>query len=1563
MSQKRQSVQAMLRISKKNIRKFLRAAKKQLIYLVRTTFRINRNRETANAGFILPTVAMVSIVVVLLTIAIMFRSFDRAKNASNVRVNEAVINAATPAIDRARAKINKLFEDKRLPRATPADSVLYETLTNNINEYTFGDETKLRLVSGTDESLTAWRFPVDTDNNGKFDSYTLYGIYFRNPPLSGSQYTRARNPLESRTQPMAANNGEAGCEDTFGTSATLVGINGWFRFSSRLKKAFFVYTATVPITTTATIPTATATNYEVYKGNKGFSAVEYQQDRVQIPVINNAVLYEDDLELTPGADFKLNGRVFTNSNLLVGSDGADITLHQISSKDSCFYEPDNAKVIVGGNIGIGRFTNAGDLNNGAIVHLFNGTGNVSTSQIKDHKTVTDNPSLIAYNSLAYVQRINRLVAAQIAIDNDGDTDPTEVKEGIQKTKNELGLDSYTTEEEERFRTEQLQLYFQRRTRRVPYREVAFGGDALGTYATTTPLQGSGDTLRPINIWSFPTNPANGKVGTGYAGLTLALNGTNKLYPSATEPTRLQTTYGGKEQYLGDRISVGNNLPQLWFKGGVFVGPNATDTQSITGINWDNPTTPTVPRTRRSLVETLADVGSTDRDGVWEQAAATVPDNPQEPIGGLRVITGAGIYLPEGYTTTGKNDTTDTTYDLAKAGTIKIWSDMMPVASSTATSPSSTVDPTIILPNALTPYLRMRATAVYHYKSTGYNEDTPVPIACVSSYYDPTSENLARNKSGLADVSPVDRLTTQPYNTALNTNAGNSHNGIVYGAPNKAVSDYQNVLNYQAQLKYPNGRWVNEPLKTALAKTAANRTIAEQSAIDAEICALQIFDGSIPAPSTPLPIPHGAIQEVAFLDARQVKAVHNDLTPGVETFTNAAGFCPQASGDCPLGIPAANKAQVPAAADYDLPLRDRQPLEIRATVLNIGQLRTTAIGGTTPSQEYLLPNSGIIYATRNDALIDASSALTDATAKKSESTVDYKLDPTRRPNGIMLLNGSEIWREEDYRDAEKGLILTTNLPVYLKGDFNLHDEQEFTTALTDDWGNFYTRAKSTRNPNFACRPNDLRLPNCTTGDKWRPASILADAITALSNNFRLGFRNEGDYDLNNNLGDSESITALKNVGFFANTFATNASWYNTGATLRGYPKDLESTPNAFQGSTYVNNFVTPIQRRATFNEYLMEICPKLPVSACTADDWYVNYDAPGSANNIRLWKPTGDTTSNVLLTDGTVPASSLNAGTTVDAPATGLLRYPRRVAFKRLSSTDPLTNGILVLDNNTTFKRPTPLGIDSSGNVAEYPYGASNTNNPRVVTNNNALWFKTTTNTTNPRTDTNNDPVVASGKVLVLANETLNPTKDSHPRLLPVLQVDAPFGTPPSSSSTDVGTNSNSNWLQVATETTFNVIMAAGDTPARPTEDNGGLHNFTRFLEHWNPTSTNVKARINGSFMQLKKSAYATASFTTSLEGAANSLLYQIGINGGRGSFYLPPERQWGYDVGLLSQSPDLFAQKLVTIPPDKPDEYVREVGRDDIWVATLLCAKDTKGTTSTSDDTFAIDSDQYGTCP
>ncbi|AVH66826.1 hormogonium polysaccharide biosynthesis protein HpsA [Nostoc sp. 'Peltigera membranacea cyanobiont' N6] len=1561
MSRKLQLVKAIQKNFKQISKQFLSTINKQIIWLLRALFGNRRRRNSENAGFLLPTVAMVILVVVLLTTAILFRSFERSKNASNVRVNEAVLNAAAPALDRARAKLDKLFDDRRLPRATPSDTALETTLRTYLNEYSFGDETQLNVNYGSETALpTAWMFPIDTNNNGKFDTYTLYGIYFRNPPITSGSYSRARNPLEARTPPMTSGSISNGCQDTLGTSATLVGSTGWFNIAGKLKKSFFVYTANVPITSQP----ADTTNYETFTGNKGFSGLEYQQDRVQLPLVNNAVVYDDDVELTPGTLFNLNGRILTNSNFLTGSNGNTVTLYQVSSKNSCFYDDENAKIIVGGNLGAGLFTSdTDDASNTTVVHLFRGLGadpeTSSGVNVKDNKSVTGTANKIAYNSLAYVQRINLLVQAQAA--NAASTDPQEVKDGITQQLKVLNLDTSTasTDLQASIRNNQLGLYFKKRTRRVPYAEIAFAGNALGTYTLTTVLGlSSGDSLRPPDTWVYPFDPADGKTRTNYANLTLKANTSDstKLLPSATEPTRQRQV--GKEQYLGDRILLGNNLPGLWWNGTTFIGSDSTDTQSITGINWDDPST--ANRNRRSRVQQLADLGTVDRDGDWEASAATIPSTPQDSVGGLRVVTGAGIYLPS-------NLTVSSSQANFTAAATQIWSDMMPVPSETATVGTS-VDARDVtggfdystIQVSSQPYLRMRATAVYHYQASGYSQTSPTPIACISSYYDPTNTTTAHNLNSLPSATiPLPATTAFIYDQAAN---GLSNNGIVYPAPTKTVSDYQYLLNYEASLKYLNGRTVNEVLKNSLAKAASSRTLSEQSAIDTAICAIQILDGTLSPSASPV-IPHGAIYETAFLDARQIKAIHKDVSasnPGVETFTNGDGV----NGDG-TGIVAS------PSTDYELAKETRQPLEIRATVLDISRLRTTY--GTATPQEYLIPNSGIIYATRDDALLDLSTAsgitaIDTATqiqnkkdTQKSSSPVDLKLDPTRRPNAIMLINGNPIWRTSDYRDGEKGLILASNLPVYIKGDFNIHSQEEFTTALASDWSNFYSRTASTRNTQFACRKNDTRLPGkcLPNGDAWRPASVLSDAITLLSNNFQFGYRSDGDYDLNNNLGDSTSITAFRKNGFALinrsgvvvttnNANVINAAWYDTSTAA---PSSTSIK------SSYLNNFVTPIQRvkntttssdnsqplitaPVAVPEYLMEYCPKLPVSACTdpINDWVI---APGITASSAIGQSFSLTT--------------YKAGTSAQLPVdSNNKRYPRRVAFKRDDST-----GNVLLDHS----KPIILGI-KGGLIKDFPIynfasGADARPDPKI----NGLWFRTTT--------ANDDT-----QPLQVTLGTVSPSTDQ-PILSPVLQIQAAFDkedvSPTSDRDRRIGPNNKqgSYWLQWATPTTFNLAAAGGDTPARTTEDNGGLHNFVRFLENWDPlyddlTKANA-ATISGSFIQRTRSAYATAPFTAFLTNSASitsDTVYPIANSNGQIPFYLAPKRQWGYDVALLSQSPDAFSQKLAITPDDKPNEYFREVGRDDVWVKALLCAKKANTSVPPAFTVPAIDSDQIPTsCP
>ncbi len=832
----------------------------------------------------------------------------------------------------------------------------------------------------------------------------------------------------------------------------------------------------------------------------------------------------------------------------------------------------------------------------------------------------------------------------------------------------------------------------------------------------------------------------------------------------------------------------------------------------------------------------------------------------------------------------------------------------------------------------TPYLQMRATAVYHYKSAGYDAQNPRPIACVSSYYNPTNSITASNTKNFKGlVLPPAAGIPQVEEKDIPTNLGLtkddlSNNGIVYppppsGDPN---SKERAVLEYQAQLKYPNGRLIDDGLMArALAKTAANRTLSEQSAIDAQLCAIRIgypdyYAGFTPVTSNPV-IPHGAIREITFLAPREVKA--NSLNP------------------------------LQNAAQYDVPVKDRQIIETRATVLDLDLLRKKTIGAGGPAQEYLLPNSGLIYATRDDALPDQSDFVNpDGTnnlnGSLANSALDFKVDPTRRPNAIMLVNGSELLRVEDYRDAEKGFILATNLPAYVKGNFNLHTKEEFTQKLTlPGWNNFYTR--STKDPNFACRPKDpKRLENgvdtCPVGDKWRPATVLADVVTLLSGNFIEGFRNQGDYDWSDQSGwedvtvnPAPVVPTADNFRKFSfipkdisldgystvNNFVTQAPWADNTANSR---------PRGDYFNSYLNNFVTPIALRVRPGAYLTEVCPVKNVNKLTGTgtvslqgsaDQTVNVATYCSnPNNWTIQTSCGNGGGNtnekgqIVGKNGDPDNNRLKTGYVFDDPETFKTENnkgpkcfdddaPRRIAFAR--------------NADGTLKTPVQaLGVNTNGKVAEF-------------------------NFLNPGNNILQPPNNVS---IPLLNPVVNPAGNITALNPPILQLKHPQATP-----TNLTANGNAaqgdNWLQIGQETTFNLIVAAGDNPIRPkvtvnnenvdSEDNGGLHNFVRFMQYWDGVNTNIL----GSFIQVKKSLYATGPFQTSFTTNGNDPRnYRISISSGIGTGYTAPRRQWGYDVALLSQSPDLFAQKLV-LGSNSPSEYFREVSRDDKWVEYLLCGK------------------------
>lgn len=1356
MSTRKQPTNFVQRLLKRVWRSF-NVLFKTLLNGVLRGLRVSKRRSRqSQAGFVLPTVVMVLLVVALLTTAIVIRSFDRAKNASNFRVDQAVLNAATPALDRAKAKIERLLspDENRLAGSPPGEG---KSIADNGTisyvlsqpQYTFGDETQLKLVYNNPNAdppnndpakqtlETVWKFPIDTDNNGKYDTFTLYGIYFRNPPIEANgNPKRARTPVEARALPQATGAGGT-CAANSGGSAS--STDGWYQTDGQLKKAFFVYVANVPIAQAdiAQIPAAGQTKYEPYKGNKGFSALEMQEDQARISLDNNAVWYDDDLVISNVPTFRVNGRIHTNSNLMVSTGGEPILFYQVSATESCYYTRENGVITVGGNVLAGNIASGTNSTSKQVeVHRYPSTANEYIDDSPANATTTTIPSEAASNIGAYDKRLNGLV--QCALSSYGtqaatDTNvngfagfPVEVKNDFSSK-----YDSTNPSSGKSILTQVLNSYFAKRIRRVSYKEVPFGNNPYVPYADLTAACATmGSPINPPTAWMSQIPPAQPDANVPPVLSKLA----------TTDPPVPPT---GPENLIGDRISVGNALPTQWLKS---APPSATyakkgEAQTVTGA------TGTGPKQRVSQAQQLDDLGDTSRGGFWEEAAAysgNAAKNYQELAGGLRIVTGAGIYIDgeamrngEGTGKRGVNSFLPDPPTVAQLKEIAAKDEngvKLPPEIQNATAPTNLV----VWPDTMPMFrwdkqptnttglydwaagevkrgdLQMRATVVYHHAVDKGTDQKP--IACVATFYDPTNADTAQNAVVYGAGNQLPDLKT--------TNFGTSVNGIAFSASDleglRAGSN-NDVLKRQANMIFPNGRWVNKPLKDALAKLqsasgdVSKLTLNEIASIDAANCALLILYNPTPVNNSLVPL--GAIQERTFLDARQIKAIHkrNTNKEGTPlkrvdgtTDVNRETFLEDITDPAKLKIAElgslapidpATKKESSLPPEYSLPIEQRQPLEIRVTQIDLDKLRTTVVAsgtgsGITNDTEYMLPNTGIIYATRDDALIDVSDP-------DGGSATDFKLDPTRRPNGIRLINGKTLSRgtSNTNRLAEKGLILASDLPVYIKGSFNLHAapnpsgsptfREEFTSLLPDGFTKTQFYGRTGLDKSFACREGSGCLG---AGDQWRPARILADAVTLLSGTFRDGYRQEGDFDLNNNIGNLAVEDRLKS-GFWWNNFVTTNPWYGTD----GYPTDLDPATGTQDRSSYLTNGVTPIQRRVNFPEYKMEICRKFPVSECTPTDWTLQ----GAGTTAP---PTADP-----------PVTPLDTARFVDP---GDRLFPRRVAFQR-------QGGLLAVDPNG---QPIPLGVivdpadATKTKIQPYPYGGT-----PPAAQNNALWFATTAN--------------------------------------------------------------------------------------------------------------------------------------------------------------------------------------------------------------------------------------------
>ncbi|HEY9809913.1 MAG TPA: hormogonium polysaccharide biosynthesis protein HpsA [Halomicronema sp.] len=342
---------ALQRLSREIFNLFKRVSRQLMQWLLRSYLVLNRLRS-AQAGFVLPTLALMMIVVFLVVAAVMFRTFSRNTQVIRDYQTQQVANAASPALDRAKAKIEFMFRAGAWPGNPPNEAALENIMGED--QYDFpGEERVTSQQLGLDSSVTpnVWRYTSDqnTPNDPSDDVTTIYGILFRtrrevgsvnysissqdgNPAYLSRDADKANRWLV-RNGPLATTilNSNPSCNRA--GSSGLVDEAGWVQGNgtATLYKNIQVYAVSIPTNNTT---------------NKSISTVQYQQDRISERGNKWGAWFRYDLEAYPGQAVNWNGAMHSQGSIFLssGSTGS-FRSYLISSPSSCFFTPETSSKI------------------------------------------------------------------------------------------------------------------------------------------------------------------------------------------------------------------------------------------------------------------------------------------------------------------------------------------------------------------------------------------------------------------------------------------------------------------------------------------------------------------------------------------------------------------------------------------------------------------------------------------------------------------------------------------------------------------------------------------------------------------------------------------------------------------------------------------------------------------------------------------------------------------------------------------------------------------------------------------------------------------------------------------------------------------------------------------------------------------------------------------------------------------------------------------------------------------------------------------------------------------
>ncbi|MFS8775876.1 hormogonium polysaccharide biosynthesis protein HpsA [Synechococcus sp. W65.1] len=1115
-------------------------------------------------GFVLPVAILIVLVLSLVTVGLLTRSTQRTIQTQVERAEQTVSRQLNAAIDRARAKIDYLVRDRRLPVSAPTDEQFTSALLNDgevvpaeaSDPYTLPDEERFLLTYTARvpdpqnpgrrievrRQAPAWWFLVDTDNNGLNDSVTAYTIlHARRAPVEGrdrlegfegniSDTERARR-LVIRSGPLQGS-ALAGCTDSPAGQTVNPNVGDWFQVGSSLQKPFQVYAVTLPI------EGADSTT-------RAISALQFQQDRKRDLLNKWGVFSRGDVEFffTPG--YNWNGAIYAGGSLFFryGSNNL-FRAFTISSEQSCFYMPrENSEITAFGELVAGAIGYAGQ--------------QVSDTLIFDvHSGEQDKaPEVLArLNNQNFDSVQNQVEPENVALD------PLELHLfGRMRSRG-----SYAQDAEGLARSPLNGRIkaggFRSTTDQVcpPYVDDVYRADnRFGPKASYDRPPVEPDPQRGCDVDTFAQ-----RFGVG-AGSPIPPNARNNQNESLTEDNPppgalsevgLDGYWERRARVEGLRVIVGQRLELT-----------RTDSLPLPLVPAGNPDDPTKlqaifisneARQRLTLRDNPAAVQATavyhysQRDGrfpiaclatvahpgtPWSlQRASTFPAGDQSNQLGINFFTGEGTnvweYDPEPMR------------EQLRRGT-PLWTALTNLANF-AGDPDGAYPP------------RQELGRIH-----------PDPFITAFGNFSELRRviDIVNRGTSVDQLSLADQTTLQTAGCMLGMLADNI----------LRIRDAAEDGDPGAQIL-----WNDIQASRAGDREAANRFYLPLR----YIFPLQTFHHSVPPnPNDPLederrqayPFLQGPVTYQAVVDLESMRL---EPRPTIDQWT-----LPHAPANCTAAGPNSNQFDLIRIGNEcrRVPFKDsvfydgREAMAVRALNIDLALLTNNVrdqanglINGDTwlPAGVQEGREGGIFYAFREDAVREDAIARpplgtfddTDdsyltrwrnanargtlgsagvmnagqpnrgtanngqtvwdppvSDAGLSPKPVDYYADPDRRPYGFRLRNGAVLARSvfnpsNDIKPTEAlfGLSFISDNPVYIQGDFNLHQTrdgqrlEEFTTLLNFGadglYSNFYGRRRANEDRRFArvVDPNNSREP----ADLWRPSEVLGDSVNILSADF-------------------------------------------------------------------------------------------------------------------------------------------------------------------------------------------------------------------------------------------------------------------------------------------------------------------------------------------------------------------------------------------------------------------------------------------------------------------------------